>query len=144
MQLTRFSDLALRLLLYLASSDLPMNPVVTARSVSTLFNVPYTHMVKVVHQLGMKGLIVTSRGRGGGLRLSAPPESIRLGQVLRMTEPQGQIIDCFTQACPLRFECLLKSALDAAHEAFFASMDEHTLADMAAMPMLRQLVQVSV
>lgn len=143
MQLTRFSDLALRLLLYLASCDVPMDAVVTARSVSTLFNVPYTHMVKVVHQLGMSGLIVTSKGRGGGLRLSQPPELIRIGQVLRMTEPKGQIIDCFTQACPLRYECLLKSALDEAHEAFFAALDEHTLADMAAMPVLRQLVQVS-
>lgn len=143
MQLTRFSDLALRLLLYLASCDLPMNAVVTARSVSTLFNVPYTHMVKVVHQLGMSGLIVTSKGRGGGLRLSQAPELIRIGHVLRMTEPKGQIIDCFTQACPLRFECTLKSALDEAHEAFFAALDAHTLADMAAMPVLRQLVQIS-
>jgi Rrf2 family nitric oxide-sensitive transcriptional repressor len=143
MQLTRFSDLALRLLLYLASRDLPKNAVVTARSVSTLFNVPYTHMVKVVHQLGTSGLIVTTKGRGGGLRLSQSPEQVRIGHVLRLTEPKGQIIDCFTQACPLRFGCVLKSALDEAHEAFFTALDAHTLADMAAMPALRQLVQVS-
>lgn len=142
MQLTRFSDLALRLLLYLASRDHPMDSVVTARGAATLFNVPYTHMVKVVHHLGLQGLIATSKGKGGGLRLSRAPESIRVGDVLRQTEPKTPIIDCFTQACPLRFDCLLKGALDRAYAAFFAEMDRYTLAEMAQMPTLRALVQI--
>jgi Rrf2 family nitric oxide-sensitive transcriptional repressor len=142
MQLTRFSDLALRLLLYLASRDRPMDAVVTARGAATLFNVPYTHMVKVVHQLGQQGLITTSKGKGGGLRLSQP-ERIRLGEVLRLTEPKTPIIDCFTQARPLRFDCLLKEALDRAYGAFFAEMDRYTLAEIATMPALRPLVQLT-
>ena len=143
MQLTRFSDLALRLLLYLASRDQPMDAVVTARGAATLFNVPYTHMVKVVHQLGLQGVITTSKGKGGGLRLSHPPESIRLGAVLRQTEPKAPIIDCFTQPCPLRFDCLLKGALDRAYAEFLAEMDRYTLAEMATMPTLRALVQIA-
>jgi Rrf2 family nitric oxide-sensitive transcriptional repressor len=143
MQLTRFSDLALRLLLYLASRDQPMDAVVTARAAATLFNVPYTHMVKVVHQLGLQGVITTTKGKGGGLRLSHPPESVRLGAVLRQTEPKTPIIDCFTQPCPLRFDCLLKEALDRAYAAFLAEMDRYTLAEMATMPTLRALVQIA-
>jgi Rrf2 family nitric oxide-sensitive transcriptional repressor len=143
MQLTRFSDLALRLLLYLASRDRPMEAVVTARGAATRFNVPYTHMVKVAHQLGLQGLITTSKGKGGGLRLSQPPQQIRLGEVLRQTEPKTPIIDCFTQACPLRFDCLLKEALDRAYGAFFAEMDRYTLAEMARMPALQALVQLT-
>jgi Rrf2 family nitric oxide-sensitive transcriptional repressor len=143
MQLTRFSDLSLRLLMYLASRDRPTQTMVTARAVSTLFNVPYTHMVKVVQQLGQHGLIATSKGKGGGVRLSCPPESVRVGQVLRMTEPGKSLIDCYTQPCPLRADCLLKSALDQGYAAFFAKMDEFTLADMANTPALKLLLQIS-
>jgi Rrf2 family nitric oxide-sensitive transcriptional repressor len=143
MQLTRFSDLSLRLLMYLASRDHPMDARVTARAVSTAFNVPYTHMVKVVHRLGQQGWITTTKGEGGGLRLSRPPKSIRIGAVLRDTEPERAVIDCFTQPCPLRGHCLLKDALDEGHEAFFSKMDEFTLADVAETPMLRQLVPLS-
>jgi Rrf2 family nitric oxide-sensitive transcriptional repressor len=143
MQLTRFSDISLRLLLYLASRDRPMDARITARATSTLFHVPYTHMVKVVHQLAQQGWIVTSKGKGGGLRLSRPPETIRIGEVLRRTEPQSAVVDCFTQPCPLRFDCLLKHALDEAHEAFYVQLDKVTLADIANMPALRELVQLS-
>ncbi len=143
MQLTRCSDLTLRLLLYLASRDQPLEAVVTVRGMSTLFHVPYTHMVKVVHQLGLRGMVATTKGKGGGVRLMRDPTIVRIGEVLRMTEPAGEIIDCFTQACPLRFDCRLKEALDEAHEAFFKELDRHTLADFATMPTLRALVQVS-
>lgn len=143
MQLTRFSDISLRLLLYLASRDRPASAAVTARTTSTLFHVPYTHMVKVVHQLAQHGLILTAKGRGGGLRLARSPRSIRIGEVLRLTETPTPIIDCFTQPCPLRFDCLLKHALDDAYNAFFSHMDKFTLADMASMPALQTLVQLS-
>jgi Rrf2 family nitric oxide-sensitive transcriptional repressor len=143
MQLTRFSDLSLRLLMYLASRDYPMDAMVTARAVSTLFNVPYTHMVKVVHRLGQEGWITTTKGEGGGLRLSRSPKSIRIGDVLRCTEPEHAVIDCFTQPCPLRGNCLLKDALDEGYATFFAKMNEFTLADVAASPILKRLVPLS-
>jgi len=143
MQLTRFSDLSLRLLMYLASRDRPLDAMVTARAASSLFNVPYTHMVKVVHQLGQQGLITTSKGKGGGLRLSRSPDLIRVGEVLRLTERKHSVIDCFTQPCPLRFDCRLKHALDDAYDAFFQKLDEFTLADVATMPALAELVQLS-
>jgi Rrf2 family nitric oxide-sensitive transcriptional repressor len=129
--------------MYLASRDHPMDAKVTARSVSELFNVPYPHVVKVVHQLGQYGLIATTKGKGGGLRLARSPESIHLGDVLRRTEPDGDVIDCFTQPCPLRVGCMLKDALDESYEAFFAKMNEFSLADVAATPALKSLVQLS-
>ena len=78
MNITRFSDLALRLLMYLGSRAEPMQAKVTVREVATLFNVPYTHLVKVA-QLGQHGFLTTTKGAGGGLRLARPAESIRLG-----------------------------------------------------------------
>lgn len=140
MQLTRFSDLTLRMLMYLASRENPMQATVTVRGAAELFNVPYTHMVKVAHQLGRGGLLATTRGKGGGLRLSHPPERIRIGDVLRSTEPGNAVIDCFTQPCPLRHDCLLKDALDEGYEAFFSKLNEYTLADVSRMPKLQSLV----
>lgn len=141
MQLTRFSDISLRLLLLLASRD-AASPTVTARATADSFAVPYTHMVKVVHLLGRNGLIFTTKGKGGGLRLGRPAHSIRIGDVLRMTEPDKAVIDCFTQPCPLRFECLLKQALDDALEAFYSHLDKFTLSDLATMPGLKALIQI--
>lgn len=143
MQLTRFSDLSLRILMYLASRGLPASATVTVRAASEMFNVPYTHMVKVVHQLGRHGFLITAKGKGGGLRLSRSPELIRLGDVLRITEPGKSVIDCFTQACPLRYNCLLKDALDEAFDSFFSTMNNYTLADVAKTPGLQKLVQMS-
>lgn len=144
MQLTRFSDLALRLLLYLAASEEPLEAMVTVREASDLFNVPYTHLVKVVHQLGRHGLVTTTKGKGGGLRLSRAPSKIRIGEIIRLTEPQDGVVDCWTQPCPLRKDCRMKRVLDGALEAFFRELDRHTLAEVAEMPLLKQLVQISV
>jgi Rrf2 family nitric oxide-sensitive transcriptional repressor len=143
MQLTRFSDISLRLLTYLASAERVRAATPTARTIAVAFNVPYTHMVKVVHLLGRAGWIVTTKGNGGGLRLAYPAESLQIGKILRFTEPKGAVIDCFTQPCPLRCDCLLKRALDEAYEGFFVFLDRYTLADMAEMPLLRSLVQIT-
>jgi Rrf2 family nitric oxide-sensitive transcriptional repressor len=143
MQLTRFSDISLRLLTYLASAERASAGVPTARAIAEAFNVPYTHMVKVVHLLARAGWIVTTKGKGGGLRLAQPAESLRIGKILRCTEPSGAVIDCFTQPCPLRCDCQLKQALDEAYEGFFSFLDRYTLADMAEMPLLQSLVKIS-
>jgi len=143
MQLTRFSDISLRLLTYLAAAERLPSGVPTARAVAKAFNVPYTHMVKVVHLLAQAGWIVATKGKGGGLRLAQPAESVRIGKILRFTEPSGAVIDCFTQPCPLRCDCLLKQALDEAYEGFFTFLDRYTLAEMAEMPRVQSLVRIS-
>jgi len=140
MNITRFSDLALRLLMYLGSRAEPMQAKVTVREVATLFNVPYTHLVKVAHQLGQQGFLTTTKGAGGGLRLARPAESIRLGEILRITEATDSVIDCNTQACPLAGACILKGALDSAYASFLDTLDQYTLAEVARTPRLQKLV----
>jgi Rrf2 family transcriptional regulator, nitric oxide-sensitive transcriptional repressor len=143
MQLTLFSDLSLRVLMYLASRKDPLRATVTVRGVASMFNVSYTHMVKVVHELGRRGFLLTTRGNGGGVRLSRSPEQIRICEALRSTEGDKAVIDCAKPACPLHNRCLLKSALDRAQAAFFDEMDRSTLADVAAAPALQTLVLLS-
>src|SRR6185437_16541724 len=140
MHINRFSDLALRLLMYLGSRAEPMQATVTVRAAASMFNVPYTHLVKVAHQLGQQGFLITSKGSGGGLRLARRAETITLGEILRMVEPGDAVIDCNSQPCPLAGACLLKGALDSAYAAFLDKLDEYSLAEVARTPRLQKLV----
>lgn len=140
MHINRFSDLALRLLMYLSSRAEPMQATVTVRAAATMFNVPYTHLVKVAHQLGQQGFLITSKGSGGGLRLARSAESISLGEIMRIVEPGDAVVDCNSQPCPLAGACLLKGALDSAYAAFLDKLDEYSLAEVARTPRLQKLV----
>lgn len=130
MQLTRFSDFGLRVLMYLSQHD-RAQPV-TIAEIATQFNVPHNHLVKVVNKLGKLGWVATLRGRGGGLRLAAPPDQLRLGMVLRGLEGSTELIHCDDPPCVLSGHCILKRALDAGLQAFYRQMDEYTLADVCA------------
>lgn len=143
MYINRFSDLTLRILMYLASRTDPMQATVTVRAAATLMNVPYNHLVKVAHQLGQHGLLITTKGQGGGVRLARNPELITIGSILRLTEPVTSVIDCETQACPLTGACILKDALDRGYQAFLSKLDEVTLADVARTPRLQRLVSLT-
>ena len=127
-QLTRFSDLGLRVLLYLSQQEL-VEPV-TSGEIATQFHVPHNHISKVVHKLGQLGWVETQRGRHGGLRLSAAAPLLTLGTIVRTLEGATSLVDCDDPPCVLRHGCSLKGVLDDALEAFYQALDRHTLADL--------------
>ncbi|MZD08046.1 Rrf2 family transcriptional regulator [Streptomyces sp. SID5785] len=132
MRLTRFTDLALRVLMRLAveEGELP-----TTREVAATMEVPYTHTAKAVAKLQHMGLVETRRGRGGGLALTPAGRSASVGALVRDLEGPGDVVDCTgTTPCPLRAACRLRGALRTAQEAFFASLDPLTLADLVTAP----------
>ena len=89
----------------------------------------------MVHQLGLAGYVETVRGKGGGLRLARAPESVRIGDVVRHTEPDMAITPCFKPIetpCAIFPACLLKGALAEARESFLRVLDGYTLADLTA------------
>ncbi len=129
MQLTQFSDYSLRLVLYLAVHP---DRLVSIPEVSRAYGVSQHHMVKVVQRLIGHGLIVSVRGRRGGLRLNRQPEEISVGALVRLTEPHLNLVECFdgeTNSCPIDQACGLKGVLKQARGAFLRVLDEHTLAD---------------
>lgn len=138
MQLTRFTDLGLRVLMYLARVE--RDDPVTNQEIADQFLVPHNHVIKVVHRLGKLGWVDTQRGRNGGLRLGVAPSALRIGRVLRELEGDTAIINCHEPPCVLRVGCLGKSALDAALDAFYAKLDEYTLADLTSQRTGAQLV----
>lgn len=130
MQLTSFTDYALRVLVYLS-----MDPerIVSTGEISRAYGVSQYHLGKVVHRLGRSGWVEVRRGRGGGVRLSKTPDEIRIGDVVRDLEPSLRIVECFdleTNRCPIAPVCGLAPALATALEAFLGSLNESTLADV--------------
>lgn len=132
MRLTVYTDYSLRLLIYAA---LKADALITIGEVAEAYGISRNHLTKVVHQLGLAGYLETVRGKGGGLRLARRPESIRLGDVIRRTEPDAALTPCFKPIeahCAIFPGCVLKDALREAREAFFRVLDSYTLADLVA------------
>ncbi len=140
MRLLRSTDLALRLLMRLAVLG---DAMPTTREVAADMEVPYTHAAKVVAELQHLGLVDARRGRGGGLTLSERGRTASVGAVVRAFEGDGDVVECEGEnPCPLSPGCRLRGALRQAQEAFYASLDPLTLADVTADPTGPLLLQI--
>lgn len=129
MKLTQYSDLGLRLLMYLA---LRHDEIITIQEVSVRFAVSKNHMVKISHQLTKSGLIESTRGRNGGVRLARQPENISVEEALLATEDNFDLVECFgaDNHCVITEVCKLSGVLDNAREAFFEVLRQVSLADL--------------
>jgi Rrf2 family nitric oxide-sensitive transcriptional repressor len=130
MRLTSFTDYSLRTLLYLAANR---DRLVTIQDIADLHVISKNHLMKVVYQLGLSGLVETVRGRNGGLRLAKSPKEINIGALVRATETDFFMAECFDRSadtCPLTPNCKLKHTLSDATKAFLAVLDQQTLEDM--------------
>ena len=130
MQLTLYTDYSLRVLLYLG-----LNPkrMATITDIAGSYGISRNHLVKVVHNLALQGFINTTRGRGGGITLARPPAEINVGDVVRHTEMNFHLVECFDKernTCPITAACFLKRALYEAQQAFITVLDRYTLADV--------------
>lgn len=133
MQLTKFSDYSLRLLLYLAERPETSS---TIGDIAQWYGISKPHLVKVAHNLVKLGYVNSSQGKGGGLRLAKPPEKINIATLVRHTEPDFHVVECFDKArntCRITQNCKLKHVLHEATRAFFQSLEKHTLASIASL-----------
>ncbi|WP_180126837.1 MULTISPECIES: Rrf2 family transcriptional regulator [unclassified Acinetobacter] len=127
MQLNKFTDYALRILLYIARPrDVPYNIAEIAEDLLVSRN----HLVKIVHFMAKQNWLITSRGKGGGIRLNPEALDAQLGQIVRILQGHHQIVECNDPPCVLRSQCGLKSLLDQALEQFYQSLDQYKLADV--------------
>ena len=132
MKLTSYTNFALRSL-QLAALKAP--DLIRVDDVVQVHGLARPHVVKIVHDLGRAGYIITRRGRGGGFRLAHPAEDINIGEVVRLTEGPLDIVECFnpdTNTCPLIGICKLSRALHTATQAFMTVLDDLTLADISS------------
>jgi Rrf2 family nitric oxide-sensitive transcriptional repressor len=134
MQLTRFTDFSLRVLISLAARP---DALATVAALAGEHGISRHHLTRVVHQLGVKGYIETMRGKGGGFRLARAPEKICVGDVVRDMESGFEIAECFQpgqSSCRLMPGCALKGVLGEAAQAFLATLDRYSLADLLRAP----------
>ena len=134
MRLTQWTDYSLRVLMYCAAFEHRDTPI-TITEIADSHVISRSHLTKIVHQLGANGLLETTRGRGGGMRLCKPAADINLGQVVRQTETDFAMVECFdamTNQCSLSPRCLLKNVLQQATNSYLAVLDGVTLADLIA------------
>jgi Rrf2 family nitric oxide-sensitive transcriptional repressor len=144
MKLTFYSDYSLRLLMYVTVKH---DGLVTIQEVADAYGISKNHLMKVAFELGRKGFLETVRGRGGGLRLARPAEKIGVGEVVRAMEEDFTMVECFAPAanrCVIAGPCRLRGALSRALKAYFAVLDEYTLADLAGQnPVLARVLAAS-
>lgn len=130
MRLTRYSDYALRVLIYVGSAP---SGSASIQQISRAYNISRHHLTKVVNRLARIGVLTTTPGRGGGMRLAMLPEQIRLGDTIRQTEPNFHLVECFdtaTNTCPISPSCRLQGIMREALSAFLDKLNQHTLADI--------------
>jgi Rrf2 family nitric oxide-sensitive transcriptional repressor len=133
LNLTLHTDYSLRILLYLAEhSDRP----VSTREISEAYGVSRNHLVRVVQTLQSHSFVKAATGRSGGITLARDPADINIGEVVRKTEPNFKIVECFdlpSNTCLILPVCSLRGVLMKALESFFEVLDGYTLGDLARM-----------
>ncbi|MGD8175470.1 RrF2 family transcriptional regulator [Marinimicrobium sp. ARAG 43.8] len=129
MRITRYTDYSLRVLMYVALKGEELS---TIREIADSYGISKNHLMKVVQELNSKGYLTAIRGKNGGVRLSGPPESINIGALVRDTEQDFALVECFDTGggCVITPACQLKLVLAEALNAFFKVLDQYTLADL--------------
>lgn len=130
MNLTLQTDYAFRTLMFLAVKEPELG---TIQEIAAHYQISRGHLMVIVNRLGNLGFLDTVRGRGGGIRLSRPAAQIRLGEVVLAMEPHFNLVECFnleSNQCLITAPCRLRNVLDKALAAWFAVLNEYTLADL--------------
>ena len=129
MQLDKFTDYALRVLMMLAVHAPRRVPT---SKIATIYGLSENHLSKVATQLAQKGFVASERGRNGGLNLARPADQIFVGEVVRAMKRNNSVVECFgsDKSCLILPACGLRESLAEAQEAFYATLDRYSLADV--------------
>jgi Rrf2 family nitric oxide-sensitive transcriptional repressor len=131
MQLGKFTDYGLRVLIHLSAAA--PNRVSVTRIAAT-FDLSEHHLAKVCSRLVKGGFLVSERGRNGGLILAKDASDIRLGEAVRCLSEDTALVECFADGacgCRLLPMCGVKHPLAEAIAAFYATLDRYTLSDVS-------------
>ncbi|MBT2653139.1 MULTISPECIES: nitric oxide-sensing transcriptional repressor NsrR [Oceanobacillus] len=131
MNLKKYTDYALRVLIFTGlKSD---QELANIKEIAEVYQISQEHLRKVVHELTKKELVVTIRGRNGGIKLAKPASEINIGHLIRQLENDFVLLECFdkgTNHCVISPGCTLKHVINKALVAFFKVLEEYTLEDL--------------
>lgn len=130
MQLTRHTDYALRILMYLGNQPKKLSSVA---EIAAFYSISRYHLVKVVQGLTEGGFVKTIRGKQGGMQLSREASEISVGSVIRKMENHFNIVECFedkSDGCRIAGSCRLKGVIHKATNNFLIELDNTSLLDV--------------
>lgn len=130
MRLTNYSDYSLRVLIYLATREKDI--LTNIKEIAEAYDISKNHLMKIIYNLGKMGYIETIRGRNGGIRLAMQPSDINIGEIIRKTEEDFYLVECFEHGnkCVITPICSLKHIFNNALEQFLKELDRYTLEDI--------------
>ncbi|MDM5208015.1 RrF2 family transcriptional regulator [Cytobacillus kochii] len=131
MRLTNYTDYSLRVLIYLATIE--KDQLTNIKEIADTYQISKNHLMKVIYQLGKNQYVETIRGRNGGIRLAMSPKDINIGEVVRKTEEDFHLVECFdtnNNHCVISSVCGLRHVLNKALKAYLEVLDQYTLADL--------------
>ena len=133
MRLTAMTDYAMRLLMYVGRHP---DRLCTIAEIAQAYGLSEPHLMKITHRLAQHGWLETIRGKHGGMRLARAPQDINLGAVVRDTENDLTLVECFASdnACTLSGQCGLTAIIHGALQQFLQHLDRYTLADIMPGP----------
>ena len=107
MQITRYTDYSLRVLIYLGLKE---NEQVTIQEIADAYQISKNHLMKIVQELNLQGYVLAVRGKNGGLKLNQSPKDINVGKLVRLMEQDTKLVECFSQknTCVITPHCQLK------------------------------------
>lgn len=144
MQLNRFTDLGIRVLLLLSGK--PEETLTISQLADTLL-VSKNHLMKVVHFLSKQEWLITIRGKNGGVKLAMALEKYPLGKTIQIlelhTSKEKRLINCHEPPCVLLPSCMLGGVLEDALLKFYQELDRYTLADIVGTP-IAKIIQIPV
>ncbi|GLX79217.1 HTH-type transcriptional regulator NsrR [Thalassotalea insulae] len=131
MNITRFTDYSLRVLIYLA---IDTREIVTIKDVAERYKISKNHLMKVVQELNANGYLTATRGKNGGIRLNRSPAEINIGELVRSLEQGSTLVECFgsDNQCVITPACQLKQMFAEAMEQFFVSLEKYSLHDLVS------------
>jgi Rrf2 family protein len=123
---------ALRVMIDLAEHNvgeyIPLKDIADRQMISEKY------LESIISVLAKAGFLAGLRGKGGGYRLTRPPEAYTVGSILKLTEGSLAPVSCLEQkpnACSRAEECRtlpLWEKLDALIDNF---LESYTIADLA-------------
>ncbi len=130
MRLTKQTNYAVRILMYCAANDGSLSRI---PDIAAAYDLSETFLFKILKPIADNGYVKSVRGRNGGIKLGKPAEQITLLDIVKVTEDNFSMADCFdndNSNCPLVSACTLNSAWSEALNAFFDVLDTYTIADL--------------
>lgn len=129
MRLTIHTDYIFRTLIFLTVNN---ERLCTVDEIAKAYKISKNHLFKVVNTLVKAGFVETIRGKGGGLRLAKNLEGLSLGAIIRITEPDFALVECFLSknSCVITPICQLKHILNQAVDNFLKELDNYNLNEL--------------